>query len=68
MKYLGLPLGAPFKEKLNWDPILECAEVGWMEKISSVLQTTYLIRSNFLCSWIILGIHFILSSNKDWIR
>lgn len=65
MKYLGLPLGAPFKEKLNWDPILECAEVGWMEKTSSVLQTTYLIRLNFLCSWIIVGIHFILSSNKD---
>ena len=32
MKYLGLPLGAPFKEKLNWDPILECAEVGWIGK------------------------------------
>ena len=65
MKYLGLPLGAPFKEKSNWDPILEFAEVGWMEKTSSVLQTTYLIRLKFLCSWIIVGIHFILSPNKD---
>ena len=47
MKYLGLPLGASFKEKLNWDPLLECAEVGWMEKTSFVLHTTYLIRLNF---------------------
>jgi hypothetical protein len=32
MKYLGLPLGAPFKAKLIWDVIIEkieCHLDGW---------------------------------------
>ena len=32
MKYLGLPLGAKFKDKTIWNPILETMErqlVGW---------------------------------------
>lgn len=38
MKYLGLPLGAKFKEKTLWNPILEKIErrlVGWKQSYLS---------------------------------
>ena len=39
MRYLGMPLGAHYKDSSIWNPIIEKKNgetVGWMEKVVSV--------------------------------
>ena len=48
MKYLGLPLGAKFKDKSIWNPILEKMEkrlAGWKRLYSSKGGRVTLIKS-----------------------
>ena len=50
MKYLGLPLGAKFKDKSTWNPILEKMErklVGWKKLYLSKGGRVILIKSTF---------------------
>jgi len=51
MKYLGLPLGAKFKDKTIWNPILEKMEkrlAGWKHLYLSKGGRAILIKSNLL--------------------
>jgi hypothetical protein len=48
MKYLGMPLGAGFKEKVTWNPILENVEkrlAGWKRLYLSKGGRVTLIKS-----------------------
>ena len=50
MKYLGLPLGAKFKDKTIWNPILEKMErrlAGWKCLYLSKEDRVTLIKSTF---------------------
>ena len=61
MKYLGLPLGAKFKEKTIWNPILEKVErklVRWKQlylykggRVTLIKITQLNLPTNFFCSF-----------------
>ena len=51
MKYLGLPLGAKFKDKTIWNPILEKMErrlAGWKRLYLSKGSRVTLIKSTLI--------------------
>ena len=62
MKYLGLPLGAKFKDKTIWNPILEKIEhrlEGWKRLYLSKGGRVILIKSTHLIYPLIFNLYFL---------